>query len=120
MLPTYEAYKAKADVDIKGKKETLSIAEASTDPDAAALKVKELKDQMAKYIEDHTDYFKEVSSKEVGKERVKYQLDYLFGLRSVYDYTINPNHSLNTAVWKAIANVLKPHLPAKFAQNLGR
>jgi hypothetical protein len=120
MLGGYEIHKAKDKVDPKHQKETLTIAQASTDPDAAASKIKELKDQMAKYIEDSTDYFKNVSSKEVGKERVKYQLDYLFGLRSILEYGINPDSILNTAVWKAIANILKPSLPEKFVQSLGR
>lgn len=120
MLPEYEAYKAKANVDTKSQREAVSIAEASTDPDASASKIKELKAEMAKYIEDNTDYFKSVSSREVGKERIKYQLDYLFGLPSVYHYSVNPDNNLNTAVWKAIANVLKPSLPEKLMQSLGR
>lgn len=118
MLPTYEVYKAKASVDIKEKKESMRIVQPSSDPNSLALQIKEAKDKMSKYIEDNTDFVKNMSSKEIAKEKIRDQLDYLFNLPSVYHYAVNPDNSLNVAMWKAIVHILKPSIPANLRMQL--
>jgi hypothetical protein len=100
MFPSYRRFKKSNSEPLI----TITFHQSSSDKK----KLNEKKEQLYRYISEHTDYFKKMPEylRKEASDRVRYQIDYLLSLDSIYEYTYNPNNLLNQSMWKAIKNIL--------------